>query len=220
MKAILLLLFVFFTGSINAQNLDSLQNQILKLKEYYDSYDDGSPESLKKAKYNDAVNEISGGTASEKDKADAYKIIDWYIKSDKAIGNDDGKPHPKPQTDELDKYLENTDEAKAAISYMNQQMGKLQNMSYSEFESYVRVANPMASTTDIKKAYNQMHQNDGKQVSISEKDNELTETQKQVKAFEVLNDPKNYEEFAKAFRVLDPNLSDSDIKEAWNNRNK
>lgn len=223
MKPILLFVFaiVFFAGTINAQSIDSLQNQVLKLKKYYDSYDDGSAESLKKANYNDAINEISGGTATEKDKADAYKIIDWYIKSDKAIANDNEKLKPKQQADDLDQYLENTDEAKAAISYMEQQKKILLNMSYPEFEKKMLNANPVAGKKEMKLAYNQLHKNDGKQVPITDADEEMTETQKQVWAFDILNHPKNYEEFYKACKILNPNFPDSEIRKGWEqNKNK
>ena len=186
MKHILLFIiaFISFAGTINAQQLDSLQNQVMKLMKYYESYDNGSPELLKKENFKDAVKEITGGTVSQKEIDDSYKVIDWYIKGDKAIGSDTGKP--KPDEDNLDEYLKNTDEAKAAINYLNQQKGMLQNMSYSEFEDFVEKANPLANKSDIKKAYNAMHKSDGKQVAVTPADEEMTETQKQVWAFGIL----------------------------------
>lgn len=216
--SILFILFVF-NQKTNAQNLDSLQNQVMKLKKYYDSYDDGSSEASKKAKYNDAINEISGGTASEKDKADAYKIIDWYIKGDKAIGTDTKKPEPKGQ--DFDEMIQNSDEVKQALQLMEQQKNIFMNMSYPEFEKTILTANPVAGKKEMKQAYNELHKNDGKQVTITKADDEMTETQKQVWAFGVFENPKNYEEFSKAFKTLDPKMLDSDIRKAWEqNKNK
>jgi hypothetical protein len=200
------------------QSLDSLSTKVIKLMEFYESYDNGSPESLKKANYKDAVNEITEETASQKKINESYKVVDWYIKGDKAIGDND--ENPKPDQESLDEYLKNTDEAKAAINYLNQQKGMLQNMSYSEFEAFVEKASPIANKSDIKKAYNEMHKSDEKQVSISSKDDEITEMQKQVWAFDILNNPKNYEEFKKACKILNPKFTDSEIRKAWDKRDK
>jgi len=201
-----------------SQSLDSLQNTVLKLMKFYDSYDDGSPESLKKANYNNAVDEISGGTATQSDKDAAYKIIDAYIKGDKAL--EQNSEQQEDGDDDFDEVVGNTDEAKAAMNYVNQQMSALQNMSYSEFENYVEKASPFVSKSDIKRAYNEMHKSDGKQVSISNKDEEMTEAQKQMWAFDVLNNPKNYEEFCKAMKMLKPEITESELKAAWAERNK
>jgi len=216
---------IVFAQVVNAQStpqvpqsLDSLQNQVTKLMKYYESYNNGSPESLKKANYKDAVKEITKGTATQKEIDESYKIVDWYINGDKAIGKDDESP--RPDSEDFDEYIENTDEAKAAINYLNQQKGMLQKMSYSEFESFALQANPAANKAEIKKAYNALHKTDGKQVSISGKDQEMTEMQKQMWAFDILNNPKNYEDFKKACKVMNPNISDSKIKNAWDSQNK
>lgn len=220
MKHILLfvLAFISFAGTINAQQPDSLQNQVLKLMKYYESYDNGSPESLKKANYKDAVHEITGETASQKEIDESYQIIDWYIKGDKAITNDDNN---SPSNEEsFDEFIENTNEAKAAINYLNQQKGMLQNMSYSEFEDFVEKASPFANKSDIKKAYNEMHKNDGKQVPISNRDKEMTEAQKQMWAIDVLNNPKSYKDFAKACKIMNQKITDKEIQEVWDKRDK
>lgn len=224
-NTILILLFLLisfaFVQVANAQpnvqipqSLDSLSTKVMKLMEFYDTYEDGSPESLKKAKYNDAVDEISGGTASEKAKEDVYKIIDAYIKGDKALEKDSEQNDTNDQ--DFDEAIKNTDEAKAAISYLNQQKGMFQQMSYSEFETYVEKENPFASKTDIKQAYNKMHQNDGKQVSIATDNEKMTEAQKQMWAIDILQNPESYEKFSKACKILKPKLSESEIRKAWN----
>jgi hypothetical protein len=225
MKQIFLtvLAFIVVIFSVVAQstpqvpkNLDSLQNTVNKLMQFYESYDDGSPESLKKAKYNDAINELFGGAASEKDKDDAYPIIDAYIKGDKALEQD--SEQKEGNDNDFDEAVGNTDEANAAMNYINQQVGALQNMSYSEFEKYVEKASPFVSKSDIKSAYNEMHKSDGKQVNISSKDAEMTEAQKQMWAFKVLNNPKNYEDFKKACKIMNPKFTDSEIRKAWENK--
>lgn len=209
------LLFISFTfvSTTNAQNLDSLQNQIMKLMKYYESYDNSSADSLKKAKFKAAIKEITDGTATQHEVDASFKIVDWYVKGDKAVGKDDGKPHPIPE--DFDEFIENTDEAKAAINYLNQQKGMLQKISYSEFEECCEKASPVANKNDIKKAFNELHKSDGKQVSISSEDEKMTEAQKQMWAFYILNNPKTYGDFKKACKILDTNIPDSKIKNAW-----
>ena len=199
------------------QSLNSIQNTVMKLMQFYDSYDDGSPESLKKARYNKAADEISGGTATQSDKDQAYQIIDAYIKGDKAL--EQNFDVQELTEEDFDEYIENTDKAKAAINYLNQQKGMLQKMSYSEFEDFVEKASPVANKSDIKKSYNEIHKTDGKQVSITAGDEEMTEAQKQMWALDILNNPKNYEDFKKACRILDINMPESKIRNAWDSRN-
>lgn len=227
MKTILIIFLVTlgFAKVSQAQNapqlpegIDSLQNSVMKLMKFYESYDNGSPESLKKANYNDAVDEISGGTATQSDKDAAYKIIDAYIKGDKAL-----EQHSEDQAGndgDLEDYIENSDEAKAAINYLNEQKGMLQNMSYTDFETFVMQANPAANKAEIKRAYNQLHKSDGKQVSISTNDEEMTPEQKQIWAIGVLNNPENYDEACKAMKILKPEITESEMRAAWAKRNK
>ncbi len=200
------------------QSLDSLQNTVMKLMKFYESYDNGSPESLKKANYNDAVDQISGGTATQSDKDAAYKIIDAYIKGDKAL--EQNSEQSGSNGNDFEDALGNTEEAKAAMNFINQQMGALQNMSYANFEAFVLQANPSANKSEVKSAYNKMHTSDGKQVIISSKDEQMTENQKQMWAIEVLNNPKNYEEACKAMKILKPEITESELKAAWAKRNK
>jgi hypothetical protein len=200
------------------QGIDSLQNKVMKLMQFYDSYDDGSPESLKKAKYNDAVDEISEGTATQSDKDAAYKIIDAYIKGDKALEND--KPEQNTNEQSFDDAIENSKEVQEALKFVEQQKTILTQMSYPDFETYVLNANPLAGKKEIKTAYNAMHKTDGKQVTVTPADEEMTEMQKQVWAFGILENPKNYEEFRKACKILNPKFSDTEIRKVWENRDK
>jgi hypothetical protein len=53
---------------------DEINKATLKLIEYYESYEDGSTESQRRAKHDNAVEELTRGAATSKDKNDAYKI--------------------------------------------------------------------------------------------------------------------------------------------------
>jgi hypothetical protein len=198
------------------QSLDSLGNKVMKLMEFYESYDNGSPESLKKAKYEDAVDELFGGAATKKDKADAYQIIDAYIKGDKALEQD--KPQQDKNVQSFDDALKNTKEVKAAQQFLDQQKNMFMQMSYSEFEASILKFNPVAGNKEIKTAYNQMHQNDGKQVTITAADEEMTEAQLQIWAIGAIQNPKNFDEFQKAYKIIKPNATEKEIREIWEKR--
>jgi ribosomal protein L23 len=174
--------------------------------------------TLKKAKYNDAVDEISGGAATEKDKADAYQIIDAYIKGDKALEQDSQQQTENEQS--LDEALKNTDEVKAAQEFLDQQKTMFMQMSYAEFEAYILKFNPVAGKKEIKTAFNEMHKADGKKVSITDADENMTEAQQQMWAINILQNPKSYEDFSKALKILNPKISESEIRKMWDNRNK
>ena len=195
----------------DSQSMDSLQTKVMKLMDFYDSYEDGSPESLKKAKYNDAVDEISDGTATEPDKKEAYKIIDAYIKGDKALETED---HHQDTSEDFDDKIAQTDEAQQAQEHINQQETMLMEMSYTEFEAYLLESNPALGKKEIKEAYNKMHKDDGQQVPITEEDNEMTPEQEQIWAIEILQDPKNCADFRKAIKILKPEITENEIQEA------
>lgn len=219
-KIVLVFLSVVLSPTINAQTqieqphiLDSLQNKVLKLMRYYESYEDGSPDSLKKALYKSAVIEVSEGAASQKDIDQSYEVVDAYIKADKALERDNGKVIEEGES--FEEHVKKSKEYKESVLLMKNQHSLLMNMSYPEFESSVLAISPATSKKEIKQAYNEMHQSDGKQVALSEEDEEMTEMQKQMWAIETLNNPKNFEEFKKAYKVLKPNARDAEIKEAW-----
>ncbi len=199
------------TQFADQQKMDSLNTKVMKLMEFYDSYDNGSSETFKKEKYNDAVDEISNGTASQKDKNDAYQIIDTYIKGDKAIGQNG----TQQESDDMNKAIEQTDEVRKAQELVNQNKTMLMQMSYSEFESYIQQMNPVAGTREIKQAFNEMHKNDGRQISITSTDNEMNAAQQQMWAFETIQDPENYEDFHKAYKILKTDATEAEIRETW-----
>lgn len=225
MKTILLILLMFTTSVVFAQTntsieipkgLDSLGTQVMKLMKFYDSYNDGSPESLKKANYNDAINELTGANVSKKDKEDAFQIIDAYIKGDKAL---EQKQTPQDKNNEsFETSLKNSPEVKNAQNFIEQQKIKLQQMSYSEFEEYFQQIAPIAGKKEIKTAYNEIHKNDGKQVAITEADGEMTKAQQQMWAIETIQNPKNYNEFWKAYKTLNPNGTEVEARKIFDSQ--
>jgi hypothetical protein len=94
-------------------------------------------------------------------------------------------------------------------------MNNLMNMSYPEFEATVLKLQPKSSRRDIKETYNKMHAGDGKKDTITAADDEMTKEQQMLWAIETIENPKNYEEFAKAAKILDPKVSDTKLKQGW-----
>ncbi len=213
----------------SSTSMDSLKTSVSKLMKYYDSYENGSPESLKKANYNDAIDEISGGTATQKDKDDAYKIIDAYIKADVGTSNNSTTDDTPDSSDseantdlgidqeEVQEMLHDTQQQSAQAQEMaDEAINKFMNMSYAEYESYMLVINPFLCKKEIQESYNEIHKNDGKKVVVTAKCEE-SETQKQLKAFNILQNPQDhtYSEFKSAILFLNPNTPESEIREAW-----
>lgn len=199
-------------------SMDSLKTTVSKLIDFYDSYEDGSPESLKKAKFDDAADALPGSVVSEKDKADAYQIVNAYIKGDKALEQDKSKQ--KKEEESFDDAIKNTDEAKAAQEYLDQQKDLFMQMSYAEFEAYILEINPGMGKKEIKEAYNEMHKNDGKQVPINAADENRSPEQEQMWAIDILNNPKNCADFRKALQILKAKMPERDIQKACEKINK
>lgn len=216
----------------SASSMDSLKTTVSKLMKFYDSYEDGSPESSKKAKYNDAIDEMSGGTATQKDKDDAYQIIDAYIKADTKKSTDTGDDSNDTDADSdqdsgidlgidqeemEDRANDAQQQAEQGQQFAEEAVNNLMNMSYAAYESYILVMNPLLCRKDIQESYNQMHQNDGKHVAV-DPNCEESEVQQQMKALDILNHPKEhtYSQYRSAVWYLSPNTPESEIRAAWN----
>jgi len=144
-------------------------------------------------------------------KSKSFKVINAYITADK----DPIKTEPEKKQ----KAIEDSPEVKRqAQEYFNAAKNNLLGMSYAEYEKNIWVSKPMATRKEIKESYNQIHKNDGKSVSISASDGQLTDTQKQVNAFFKWENAKTYEEFKEALKILNPNASEEEIKKAWDNK--
>lgn len=189
---------------------DEINKATLKLIEYYESYEDGSTESQRRAKHDNAIEELTRGTATSKDKNDAYKIIDAYIKADRDPGTNTNQ-----QQGSLDDAIKQTDEYKEAEKAINKGMNNLMNMSYPEFEKTVLKLQPNSSRREIKDTYNKIHAGDGKKVAITAADDEMTKEQQMLWAIDAVNNPKNYDEFVKAAKILDPKVSEEKLRKGW-----
>lgn len=227
MKPIKLLLSILLLSflQVKAQTQNSLmdttlRSKVMKFIEFVDAYDDGSPESLKKAKYNEMLNLFVGDAGTAKERAYAYKIIDAYIKADKVLEKGEVASPKANRQQTFEELVKNTDEGKQGEELMQRQYAAFMNISYPEFEKMILSINPATGKKEIKQAYNEMHKANGKQVTITPVDNEMTELQKQMWAIEILKKPNNYAEFCKAARILKPEITSEELNTLWSKRDK
>ena len=222
-KTIIILIFLLQAGIVIAQNNDhQLSNEqamlaAKKLMEFDEQFDNGAPESLKKAKFDEFVDELNPELSKE-DRKKAYDVVNWYIKASKGQKTDISLTDE--QQKQIEQMLNETEQKKqAGMQALNAKMQDLKSMSYSEFKAYVTQDTelPMPES-DIQKAYNQLHKDDGKQVTVTPADN--TKIDNPVTAIDIVNNPEkhSYSEFRAALKFLDPNLSDEEIKKAWNKK--
>jgi hypothetical protein len=91
-------------------------------------------------------------------------------------------------------------------------------MPYSEYEDYIEALNPMLTKREIKESYNEIHKDDGHAVAITTADDILTEDQIKINAFLQLESATTYKEFKEAFLILDPDLTEEEMRMAWENK--
>jgi len=188
---------------------DDINKAMSKLFEYYESYEDGSAPAQRNAKFDNAFDALTRGSATSKDKNDAYKFVDAYIKADQnPLGANETNASP-------DDFIKKTDEYKQAEKAINEGFNNLMNMSYPEFEKTALKLQPTSDRRGIKETYNKMHTKDGKQVPITAADDELTPQQQMLWAVKTIENPKNFEEFAKAAKILNPKVSETKLKQGW-----
>jgi hypothetical protein len=60
-----------------------------------------------------------------------------------------------------------------------------------------------------------MHRNDGKKVPITTADDEMTPQQQMMWAIKTIENPKNYDEFVKAAKILDPKIPETKLRKGW-----
>jgi len=189
-----------------------LQEQVQSLMNFYQKYEEKTSDKEKKQAYDKAVDKLDPqGEATEKDKEDAFKIIDAYIKADQAPS----QPQPKREEVELKKQPEIKRQAQEQFDTA---LARLKAMSYTEYEAHVWQISPMSTRREVKESYNNLHKDDGRSVSISAADDEPTEKQRQIKAFNQMANATTYGEYKEALLILYPNLTDKEIRNAWNNR--
>jgi len=193
------------------ESIDSLKTTVGTLMKFYQAYEDGSSASSKKEKYNTAVDEISGGMATEKDKDDAFKVIDAYIKADNAPTKEVIPENPSSSNFGNDEAMNKQIEEVQA--YVKQQDAYLY-MSYPEFEAFMRKDDPNYSRLAIVNMYNGIHSDDGKAIEIDENDEELMAEKELLWAYDVLNNPKSCADLRKAIKILKFDIDESKIQEA------
>lgn len=189
---------------------DSLNSAVTKLIEYYDTYENGNSELYKREKFDQAMNELTRGAATSKDKDMAFKIVDAYIKTDR-----NPSASAADLAGESPNAIQSTEQYKKAVQAINQAQNKLKNMSYAEFEKTSMQLNPTAWRRAIKEAYNKLHASDGKQVAVTAADDQMTPQQQMLWAVKTIENPKSYEEFAKAAKILNPKVTDDKLRQGW-----
>ncbi len=104
---------------------------------------------------------------------------------------------------------------KAVLEILDQQKALFSQMSYPDFERSVLKVSPAARIVDIKALYNEIHKNDGHQVAISEADNKRDQAQLQFWAMDAIQNPKDFDDFRKAFKIIKPKASDEEMQLTW-----
>ena len=222
-KTIIILILLLQAGIAMAQNNDhQLSNEqamlaAKKLMEFDEQFDNGAPESLKKAKFDEFVDELNPELSKE-DRKKAYDVVNWYIKASK--GQKADIPLNEGQQKQIEQMLKDTEQQKqSGMQALHTKVQELKNMSYSEYKNYVTDnGNIYLPEDEIQKAYNQMHKNDGRQVQVTPVDK--TKIDNPVIAMDIVQHPEkhSYSEFKTALKFLDPDISEDDIKKAWNSK--
>ncbi len=224
-KTIIIIIILLQAAITKAQNNNNQLNPeqtmqaVQILISFDEQFDNGAPESLKKAKFNEFVNQLYPEMSTE-DREKAYKVVNWYIKASKAQKtsintNADWQKQMEAMINEAD------DKKEQGMQALNVQIQKLKNMSYSEYKSYVTNNGEIyLPENEIQQAYNQMHKNDGKQVPVTPVDK--TKITNPIQAIEIIEHPEKhtYNEFKSAMRFLSPDISDEEIKHTWDKLKK
>jgi len=178
--------------------------------DFFQEYDSLAPENVRKAKFNKIVNK-ENSSLSISDREKAFTIIDAYIKADKTPS--------KPQKPKKQVALKDHPEIKRqAQEQFDTARNRLMAMSYDEYEAQVWKTSPMATRREVKESYNQLHKDDGRSVDISAADEVPTKTQREVNAYLQMENAKTYQEYKDAIKILNPTLTDEQIRRGWDNR--
>lgn len=211
-----ILVFLTITCAVKAQEKTTsnvtpaeVNKAMLKLFEYYESYEDGSTPAQRNSKFDNTLDALSGGGLKSKDKNDAFEIVNAYIEADQnpSGGNE--------ANDTSNDFIKKTDEYKQAEKAINEGFNRLTTMSYPDFEKTMMQLKPASGRREIKETYNKMHGKDGKQVAITSADDDLTPQQQMLWAIKTIENPENYEEFAKAAKILNPKVTDEKLRQGW-----
>jgi len=196
------------------QGVGDLQNQMKNLMDFYGKYDKKTSDKEKRDAYEKVVDDTEkreGGKLDQKERNDAFNIIDTYIKADQA-------PSKSKRSKKQVALKDHPEIKRQAQEQFDAALNRLMAMSYNEYETHVWKTSPMATRREVKESYNQLHKEDGRSVSISTADDIPTETQKQVNAFNQMENAKTFEAYRDAFRIINPSLTDKQIRRGWDNR--
>ena len=225
-KQIILFFFTLIFGATFAQspqkvNKENLQDYLSAYMDYFQDYDPLAPEPVRKAKFNKIVDK-ENPRLSKADREKAFKIIDAYIRADQGLD-------PRYRISEKDKQLikdmfaDAEKQKEKGMQAMLGELGRYRNMSYGEFKNFITQNGQIPyKETEIKKAYNQMHKNDGKQVTITPEDEQKSKQMNQIEAIDILREPKkhSFDEFKAAMKLLKPDISDEEIQKNWKKSRK
>ncbi len=218
-----LLMIVLFPFYIQAQSSGGYTDEQLAcadrtLRAFYAEYDGRlGPEPVRRAKFNDYINCVNP-SLSKKDRDNAFRIVDAYIRGDGGgLLSEDKKLEIRQQLLRLEEqYRRDTTRGMQAL---NEQLGRIKQMSYGEYAAYVREMNPGFTDSQIARSYNRLHQSDGRSVKVPE---ENPDEMNQMKAIDIASHPEKYDypTFRKAFLMLDPNIKEDELRKVWESTRK
>jgi len=218
MKRIIVLIIGLFFGVAPAQQPQKSDMSVTKdlinaYMDYFKDYDPLAPESVRKARFNKIVDK-ENPNLSAADRQHAFKIVDAYIRADKGYPVD--YQIPEKDKKELEKMRNDAEQKKASgIDAMQGEVGRIKSMSYSEYKAFITQNGQIPlPESDIQKAYNVLHKNDGNQVKLSL---QASQSMNYVQAIDILRNPKKhtYSEFSTAMHFIKPEVTEAEIKEAW-----
>ena len=219
MKKILILFSLLFLGQIQAQqptDQDKVKGIVAAYMDYFKEYDPLALEPVRKARFNKIVDK-ENPHLSQADREKAFKIVDAYIRADKGL--DTGyKISEKDKQLIKDMYADAEKQKEKGMQAMMGEATHYQNMSYSEFKNFITQNGQIPyKEAEIKKAYNQMHKNDGKAVTITAQDKQKAKQLNQMEAIDILREPNkhSFAEFKAALKLLKPGISDDEIQKNW-----
>jgi len=226
MKKVILLILIGISINMSlAQQpssiLETNLGEMLKAYEdYFKEYDPLAPISVRRTRFNDIVNK-ENPNLSKSDREKAFSIVDAYIRADK------GLPVETKISEQDQKEIENMlaeakEKKEVGVKAMMGEVNRYKKMSYSEYKTFItQNGQILLDEIEIRKAYNAMHKNDGKQVPING-NFKKTKVQNQMEAVDILQHPEKhtYAEFRSAILFLKPDIPETEIRKIWESKKK
>lgn len=192
-----------------SQQLENTEDLISKYMDYFKQYDPTAPLNVRKARFNKIVDK-ENPNLSQQDRERAFKIVDTYIQADQ------GKKSTIFLADSDKEFIQNlykeaSKKEKDALNVIH----KFKEMSYTEYKASVTQNGQVPlPESEIQKAFNQMHQNDGKKVEVTKNSSVKMDV---LQAVTIIKEPKkhSFKEFRAAMLLIKPTISEQEIKENW-----